>query len=76
MVVLADMVARNHDVAAAIERLRNAPETRHIPVIAVVPSGEAALEKEARVAGARLVVNDNAILLHLRPLLEQALHEE
>ncbi|MEI7733079.1 MAG: hypothetical protein WCO56_26140 [Verrucomicrobiota bacterium] len=73
MLALMDMVAKNQDAGAAITRLRNTPETRHIPVIAIVPAGDSALEKEARVAGATLVANDQAILIHLAPLLDQAL---
>ncbi len=73
MLVVADMVAQKNDVSSAITQLRNTPDTRHIPVVAIVPAGDDTLEKEARVAGATLVATDNAIIMHLSQLLEQAL---
>lgn len=60
----------------AISRLRKNQATAHIPVIAIVSAAREDLQASAREAGASLVVNDQAILVHLNELLEQALHVE
>ena len=73
MIVLVDMVFKSDSASPAIARLRDTPGTRHLPVLALVPAGANPLEVEAKAAGASLVVNDNAILMHLQPLLDRAL---
>lgn len=73
MLVLADLAFRHGGVCEAIAELASAPTTNHIPVLAYASEHEIALQENARQAGARLVVNENALLLHLPQFLEQAL---
>lgn len=74
--VIADLEPRDTDNCAAITRLKKNSATAHIPVIAIAGAEKTALQENARQAGATLVVNDQAILVHLSELLEQALHVE
>jgi CheY-like chemotaxis protein len=76
LVVLADVVSSRADVCDAIARLRQNPETRHIPVIAFADDNATELQNAARQAGATLVVNDAAVLSHLTQFLDQALQVE
>jgi len=76
MVVLADLHSAHHDVCAAIARLKTAPTTAHLPVIAFAGEQAADLLEAARTAGATLAVNETALLSHLPQLLDQALHVE
>jgi CheY-like chemotaxis protein len=73
MVVFMDMEPKSDQACAAIRRLKNDPSTAHIPVIAIAPHTREELAEGAREAGAKLVVYDNAILVHLDQFLEQAL---
>lgn len=73
LLVIADMKFEQNDVFAALSELRNNTQTNHLPIISIIPGGDKALEKQAVAAGATLVVNDNAILSHLKQILEQAL---
>ena len=76
MLVLADLVSTRHDVCLAIQQLRKAADTRHIPVIAFAPEEATDLQKAASEAGATLAVSETAILNHLAQLLDQALQVE
>lgn len=76
LVVLADLHSTQKDVCAAILRLKRAPATQHLPVIAFAEEQASALQSAAREAGATLVVNQAALLNHLPQLLDQALHVE
>ena len=76
MLVLADLVSTRHDVCLAIRQLRQAPDTRHIPVIAFAPESATDLQQAAGEAGATLAVSETAILNHLAQLLDQALQVE
>ena len=73
LLVLADVEPRTGPVCEAIAELSRLPETLHIPVVAII--GDAAEEAgaKARAAGARIVVQENAILAHLSHFLDQAL---
>src|SRR5437773_2121541 len=73
LLIIADLEPRTQPACAAISRLRENPATSHIPVIAFAASANAAAQEAARTAGAKLVVHDNTILLHLDQFLEQAL---
>jgi CheY-like chemotaxis protein len=73
---LVDLVSDRQNVCAAINQLRQNPETRHIPVIAFAPEGDPELHKSARDAGATLVASETAILTHLDQFLDQALQVE
>ncbi|HTD88878.1 MAG TPA: response regulator [Candidatus Binatia bacterium] len=73
MLVFMDLEPKTEQVCAAIRRLKTDPSTAHIPVIAIAPHAREELAEPARAAGAKLVVFDNAILVHLDQFLEQAL---
>lgn len=74
--VVADLEPRHNDTCAAVTQLRKNSATAHIPVIAITGAENTAVQENARQAGATLVVNDQAILVHLNELLEQALQVE
>jgi two-component system, cell cycle response regulator DivK len=76
LLVIADAESRANRVCEAIGRLKQNPTTAHIPVIAVVAASGSPRESAARAAGAEMVVTDAAISLHLKQLLDQALHVE
>jgi CheY-like chemotaxis protein len=73
LLVLVDLEPAGAPVLAAISKLRQNSATSHIPVIAIASAANTSLQENARAAGATLVVNDHAILVHLTQLLEQAL---
>jgi CheY-like chemotaxis protein len=73
LLLIADLEPKSAEVCEAITRLRAHPATCHIPVIAVESGRDTALPETARKAGATIVVNDRAILVHLKQLLDQAL---
>jgi CheY-like chemotaxis protein len=72
LVVLVDLAKDSH-LDAAGSLLRN-PDTRHVPLIGYAADIRADLQSRANNAGIAIVVTDNAILQHLKPLLDQALH--
>jgi CheY-like chemotaxis protein len=73
LLIIADLEPRHVQVCEAIGRLRIAPDTIHIPLIALASAQNTKAQEGARLAGATLVVSDQAILLHLKQFLEQAL---
>ncbi len=68
-----DLAPRADQVCSEVNRLKTNAATAHIPVIAIAPAADDKAHDAARAAGAKLVVADNAILLHLDQFLEQAL---
>ena len=76
MLVLADLVSTSNDVCSAIGKLRQNPDTQHVPVIAFAPDDAVELQAAARTAGAALVASEAAILNHLPQFLEEALRVE
>jgi CheY-like chemotaxis protein len=73
LLIMADLEPRQQQVCEAISSLKKNSATSHIPIIAFAPARNAAVQDTARTAGATLVVNDSAILVHLNQFLEQAL---
>lgn len=73
LLVLADLEPLPQGVCAGIAALRANPGTAHLPVIAFAGAAHDAAHEAARGAGATLVVNDAAILVHLNQFLDQAL---
>jgi CheY-like chemotaxis protein len=73
MVVLVDMVSRDHDVATAITSLRAGAETSHIPVLAFAALDNESGQEAARSAGANMVASEEAILNQLPSLLNHVL---
>lgn len=76
LVAFVDLVSRKTEVAQAIATLRRQAPTEHLPVIAFSGERETQLQEAARQAGATVVVNDSALMMHLQPLLDQALAME
>ena len=73
LLILAHVEPRPAQVCEAIARLKTNPATGHIPVIALAAAENLEAQEAARQAGATLVVNEQAILVHLKQLLDQAL---
>ena len=73
MLVLVDLECTKADVFDAIKRLRQTPNTQHLPVIGILSDKAIGLQESALSAGVTLVVNDVAILNHLPQFLDQAL---
>ena len=73
LLVIAELEPGQTDVCEAIARLKKHDPTAHIPVIAIASAQNTPLHEAARAAGAKLVVTDHAILVHLDQFLEQAL---
>jgi CheY-like chemotaxis protein len=76
MLVVVDLISARNNVIEVIGRLKQAPDTRHIPVIGYAPDDAAELHQAARQAGATLVVSETAIVNHLPQFLDQALQVE
>ncbi len=76
LLVLVDLTSSVTNVSVAIAKLRQTPDTKHLPVIAFAGEQETELQETARKAGATLVVNETAITTHLPQFLEQALRVE
>jgi CheY-like chemotaxis protein len=73
LLAFVDLEPRFEQICQAISGLRQNSATRHIPVIAFAAPQSAEAQEAARRAGATLVVNDAALLLHLGQFLDQAL---
>lgn len=73
MVVLADLEAGEAAVVRAVQQLRAAATTAHIPVIAFRRELDEAAQLAFADRGLNFVVNEHAILNHLPQLLDRAL---
>jgi len=73
MLVLVDLECTKANVFDAIKRLRQTPNTQHLPVIGILSDKAINLQESALSAGVTLVVNDVAILNHLPQFLDKAL---
>jgi CheY-like chemotaxis protein len=73
LVAFIDLEPHFERICSAIIELRKNPATAHIPVVAFASSQNAPAHDAARQAGATLVVNDSALLMHLPQFLDQAL---
>ncbi len=71
MLVIVDIEPHAAEMCDAISQLKSIPATSHLPVIALVSPKDDG--EKARRAGASLVVQDQAILQHLKQFLDQAL---
>jgi CheY-like chemotaxis protein len=76
ILVMVDLEARAGQVCEAIGRLKRNQATAHIPVIAFGAADDRAAQDSVRAAGAKLVVQDAALLAHLDQFLDQALQVE
>jgi CheY-like chemotaxis protein len=73
LVVFVDVEPHYERTCAAITALRKHAATGHVPIIAFASAHNNAAHEAARRAGATLVVNDAALLVHLNQFLDQAL---
>ena len=73
MFLIVDLDSRG-DVMGAIEKIRQATATSHLPVIAFAPDNRADLFEAAQKAGASLVIGETTLTSHLPQLLDQAMH--
>jgi len=73
LVVFVDLEPNFERTCEAIIGLRQNEATRHVPVIAFASGEGSPAHQAAGRAGATLVVNDHAVLIHLNQLLERAL---
>jgi PleD family two-component response regulator len=73
LLIVADAGPEPESVFRAITELTRCQETSHIPVVAITPEAGEEVSAQGREAGARLVVQENAILAHLAHFLDQAL---
>lgn len=76
LIIIADIATKDKNVCPIISRVRQDSETKHIPVIAITDSSDPRLEVTAREAGANIIVNESAITMHLKQLLDRALSIE
>src|SRR5262245_11402441 len=76
LLVVAAVGPQNTALIESISQLKKNLDTAHVPVIAIADADNANLQQAARDAGATLVVNETAILVHLDQFLEQALQVE
>jgi CheY-like chemotaxis protein len=73
LVAFVDLEPHYEKICQSIAALRENSATSHIPVIAFAAQQNGEAHESARRAGAKLVVNDTALLLHLSQFLDQAL---
>lgn len=76
LLVLADLEPSHAVVFAALNRLRQNPGTKHLPIIAFSATDTPELRAAAEASGVSLFVSEAAILNHLPQLLDQALQIE
>ena len=76
LVAFVDVEPHFERICAAISALRQHPDTAHVPVVAFASSRNQPAHEAARRAGATLMVNDTAVLVHLNQFLDQALQVE
>ena len=73
LVVLIDLATRDAEICAVIRELRANPTTNHIPVLAFSGQENRQIQDSARLAGATLIADDQAILQQLPQLLNKVL---
>ena len=76
MLVVADLFFTNVNICELITALRKNPDTAHIPVLAFTSAANEKLQEAGRIAGAKIVATEDAMLHHLPQLLEQVLSVE
>lgn len=73
LVVFVDLDPNFDQICEAIAELRRNNATSHVPVIAFAPGENSPAHQAAGRAGATLVVNDTALLMHLNHFLDRAI---
>jgi len=72
LVVLVDLAAKG--ALEAVAALIKQEDTRHVPILGFITDVRPELQSQATAAGVSLVATDAAVLQHLKPLLDQVLH--
>ena len=73
LVAVLDLFSTKLDVCREIKSLKNNSATAHVPIVAFADETNSELQKAAYAAGADLVANNTAVVLHLSQFLEQVL---
>ncbi|NBR85374.1 MAG: response regulator [Verrucomicrobia bacterium] len=76
LVAFVDLEWRNTDACAAIQSLRSAANTHHIPVLAFSSPRHEKLQEAALAAGAAVIASDEAMLAQLPAMLDRAMMVE
>ena len=73
LVAFVDLEWRNTDACAAIQSLRAAAATAHIPVLAFSSPRHSKLQEAALAAGAAVIASDESMLAQLPEMLDRAM---
>ncbi len=73
MALVADLYSKQGAVASSIQSLKEDLETQHIPILAFAAVDQEELHEKARVAGAKLIAGEEAVLDQLPHLMEHLL---
>jgi CheY-like chemotaxis protein len=76
LVIFVDLEPNFQRICSAIIALRANTATAHVPVIAFAAGENTPAHQAAAQAGATLMVNDGALLMHLNQFLDRALEVE
>ena len=76
MLVVIDLFFTKAYICGLITRLRKNPATEHIPVLAYTSAANEKLQESGRLAGAKIVASEDAVVHHLPQLLDQVLAVE
>ena len=76
MLVVIDLLFTKADICALITRLRKNRATEHIPVLAFTSAANEKLQESGRLASAKMVASEEAMMHHLPQLLDQVLAVE
>ena len=73
MVLIMDLHSKTGDIPLSIQTLKEDLETQHIPVLAFAEVNNEDLHEKARLAGAKLIAGEEAVLDQLHHLMEHLL---
>ena len=73
LVAFVDLEWRNTDACAAIQSLRAAASTTHIPILAFSSARHEKLQEAALAAGAAVIASDESMLAQLPEMLDRAM---
>lgn len=76
IIVFADLESAKYNVLDFVRRLRSAPATGHVPVVAFAKEYTEQMQQNARASGVTLLTSEAALTTHLPELLQQALQVE
>ena len=76
LLAIVELAANQADVCDHISRVRQNPDTQHLPILAYTASKDKAVLEAARASGATLIVVADGLLPQLPMLLERVLEVE